>query len=501
MSLPTSEYLQAFLSKDARFDGRFVAGVTSTGVYCKSSCSAKKPAPENIVFFGSPAEAEAAGFRACRKCRPDATPGTPAVNGTSSTVSRALRLIEDGVLDHASIDALCERLGVGARQLRRLFHKHLGTSPVEVARMRRARFAQRLIETTTLSMAHIAEAAGFRSVRRFNSVINEVYGRPPTSLRNDPNRAAGRFELQIPVEEPFAWARMLEFLEPWTVPGVERIVGDCYYRTASFGKAAGEVCVTYEPADSALRVRVSSSLGAHLLDVVSCVRRLLDVDAPTSAIAAHLSSDPVLGECIQTSPGLRVLGAFDHLETAVMMLLNQYMRPDEVSELMGRIVEKYGKRIETSQPSLTHLFPTPQALSTARFGSVGVSKRRSRSIQALAKAVHEGELRLDGAPSLDAAIDGLRSISGVSATTAQYIAMRVYREPDAFPSHSHWLRKSISNNGAPVSVPELERRAEAWRPWRAYAAMHLWGSFFAENSDIQQVWEAGSIPPADHQVA
>jgi len=454
-----------------------------------------------VVLFDSPAEAEAAGFRPCRKCRPDATPGTPAWNRTSSTVSRALRLIEDGVLDHASIDALCERLGVGARQLRRLFHKHLGTSPVQIARIRRARFARRLIETTSLSMAHIAVAAGFGSVRRFNCVIHEVYGCSPTALRKDPNRAAGRFELQIPVEAPFAWARMLEFLEPWTVPGVEQIVGDCYYRTASFGHAAGEVRVTYEPDDSALRVQVSSALGAHLLDVVSGVRRLFDVDAPTNVIATHLSRDPVLGECIQASPGLRVLGAFDHLETAVMMLLNQYMRPDEVSELMDRIVEKYGERIEASQPSLTHLFPTPQALSAARLESVGVPKRRSRSIHALAKAVHEGGLRLDGAPSLDAAIEGLRTIADLSATTAQYIAMRVYREPDAFPSHSHWLRKSISNNGVPLSVPELESRAEDWRPWRAYAAMHLWGSFFADDAEIQELWNRGSIPPPDHQVA
>jgi AraC family transcriptional regulator of adaptative response / DNA-3-methyladenine glycosylase II len=501
MPVPPSEYLQAFLSKDARFDGRFVAAVTSTGVYCKSSCPAKKPAPKNILLFDSPAEAEAAGFRACRKCRPDATPGTPAWNRTSSTVSRALRLIEDGVLDHASIDALCERLGIGARQLRRLFHQHLGTSPVQVARIRRARFARRLIETTSLSMAHIAQAAGFGSVRRFNSVINEVYGCPPTALRKNPNTAEGRLELRIPVEGPYSWARMLAFLEPWTVPGVEQIVDDGYYRTASFGQASGEVCVTFEPDDSALRVRVSSSLGAHLLDVVSGVRRLFDVDAPTNVITAHLGSDPLLGGCIQTSPGLRVPGAFDHFETAVMMLLNQYMRPDEASELMDRIVDKHGKRIETSQLSLTHLFPTPKTLSTARLEAVGVPKRRSRSIQALAKGVHEGALRLDGAPSLDAAIEGLRTIADLSGTTAQYIAMRVYREPDAFPSNSHWLRRLISDNGAPVSVPELETRAEAWRPWRAYAAMHLWGSFFADDPEVRQLWDRGSLPQSDNQVA
>ncbi len=501
MPPPASEYLQAFLSKDARFDGRFVAGVTTTHVYCKSSCPAKKPAAENIVFFDTPADAEAAGFRACRKCRPEVTLGTPASKGTSTTVSRALRLIEDGVLDHANIDALCERLGIGARQLRRLFNKHLGTSPVQVALVRRARFARSLIETTSLSMAHIAEAAGFGSVRRFNSVINDFYGCPPTALRKMPNRIAGELELQIPVEGQFPWVRMLQFLEPWTASGVEQVAGERYYRTVSFGKVAGEICVTYEPDAGALRVRASSSLGAHLLDVVSGVRRLFDVDAQTSAIAEHLSTDPVLDRCIRATPGLRVPGAFDHFETAVMMLLNQHIRPEEASELMDRIVEKYGKRIETSQPSLTHVFPTPYALSTARLEAVGVPKRRSRSIQALARAVHEGALRLDGSPSLEAAVEGLCSIADVSATTAQYVAMRVYREPDAFPSNSHWLRKAISDNGAPAPVSDLEIRADAWRPWRAYAAMHLWDSFFADEPDARLLWDRASTPPRADQVA
>ncbi|MBW2191754.1 MAG: helix-turn-helix domain-containing protein [Deltaproteobacteria bacterium] len=501
MSLSTPEYLQAFLRKDAQFDGRFVAGVTTTGIYCKSSCSAKKPAPEHVVCFGMPAEAEAAGYRPCRKCRPDATPGTPAWNGTSAVVSRALRLIEDGLLDHANIDALCERLGIGARQLRRLFNKHLGTSPVQVARIRRAHFARRLVESTSMSMTHVAQAAGFGSVRRFNSVINEVYGCPPTALRRSPNNVAGGLDLQVPIEGPFPWARMLQFLEPWTVPGVEQIVGDRYYRTASFGKVAGEICVTHEPDAGALRVRVSSSLSAHLLDVVSGVRRLFDVDAQTSVIAEQLATDPVLDACLQVTPGLRVLGAFDHFETAVMMLLNQHIRPDEASELMDRIVDKYGKPVDTSQPSLTHVFPTPHALSTAHLEAVGVAKRRSRSIQALAKAVHEGALRLDGAPSLDAAVEGLRSIVDLSVTTAEYIAMRVYREPDAFPSNSRWLRKAISNNGAPVSVSELESHADGWRPWRAYAAMHLWDSFFADEPDGQRLWNRASAPLLADQVA
>jgi AraC family transcriptional regulator of adaptative response / DNA-3-methyladenine glycosylase II len=439
--------------------------------------------------------------------QPGAAPSTPAFNVESDrvprTVARALRLIEDGLLDHAGIDSLCERLGIGARQLRRLFKKHLGTTPVHVARNRRARFARRLIETTGMSMAQIARAAGFGSVRRFNAVMNEVYSCPPTRLRKMPGTVADGLELEIPVEGPFPWARLLEFLEPWTAPGVEKVVDGRYHRTAAFGQAAGEVCVSYEPARHALRVRVSSALGAHMLDVVSGVRRLFDVDAPVDEIATHLGADPVLGKCIDATPGLRVPGAFEHFETAVMMLLNQHMRPEEASELMDRIVEKYGKPIEASQPSLTHVFPTPYALSIARLEAVGVPKRRSRSIQALAKAVHEGALRLDGTPSLEAATEGLRSIADLGATTAEYIAMRVYREPDAFPPNSSGLRKALSHTDTPVSVQELESRAERWRPWRAYAAMYLWDSLMESESVNSAEWRSGrgSTPSSADQVA
>ena len=430
--------------------------------------------------------------------------GAPDANetSTSTTVSRALRLIEDGVLDDANIDALCERLGIGARQLRRLFHKHLGTSPIQVARIRRARFARRLIETTSLSMARVAKAAGFGSVRRFNAVINEVYGCPPTALRRSPQRVEGNLEIQIPVEGPFSWDRMLRFLEPWSAPGVEQVVDDRYYRTASFGKAAGEICVTYDRDAGELNVRVSSSLGGHLLDVVSGVRRLFDIDAPTSVIADHLRGDAVLGARLNATPGLRVPGAFDHFETAVVLLVHQHLSPEEGCDLLDRIVEKYGKRIETSQPSLTHVFPTPYALSVAKLEAVGVPTRRSRAIQSLAKAVHEGGLRLDGTPSLDAAIEGLRSIADVSATTAQYIAMRVYREPDAFPSGNRWLREAVCENSTPIPTPDLESRAESWRPWRAYAAMLLWDGFIADDSGSSVNWIRESEPPQQaNQVA
>lgn len=434
----------------------------------------------------------------------DVTVEIPSANDAPRTVTRALRLIEDGILDHANIDALCERLGIGARQLRRLFHKHLGRSPVQVALIRRARFARKLIENTGLSMAHVAKAAGFGSVRRFNAVMNEVYGCPPTALRKRPGMTGNGLELDVHVEAPFPWLRMLEFIEPWTVSGVEQVVEHRYFRTACFDKVAGEVCVSFDAQTSALNVRVSSSLGAHLLDVVSGVRRLFDVDAPVRSIEEQLCQDPDLGRRIEATPGLRVPGCFDHFETAVMMMLSQHMTPEDASELMDRIVDKYGKRIETSQPSLTHLFPTPYALSNAKLEAVGVPKRRSRAIQSMAKAVHEGALRLDGTPSLDAAIEGLRSTIELSATTAHYIAMRVYREPDAFPVHNGWLRKALSHNGTPVTMPELEARAEAWRPWRAYASMYLWESFLTEEAEVRENAEAGRTmlsPSSSGQVA
>ncbi len=476
MPVVAPEYHQAFLGKDARFDGRFVVGVNTTRIYCKPSCSAKKPASENVVFFDTPAEAEAAGFRACRKCRPDAMPGTPAWNGTSATVSRALRLIEDGVLDRTNIDALCERLGIGARQLRRLFRKHLGTSPIQVARMRRAEFARRLIETTSLSMTHIADAAGFGSIRRFNAVMNEVYGCPPTALRKGCVRGAVGLELEIAVRGPFAWDALLSSLEAAATPGVEHVADGRYHRTARFKQAVGEVSASFDEVESSLRVRVSHSLNSYLLDVVSGVQRLFDVEADIAGIAKHLAGDPLLDRCLQTTPGLRVLGAFDHFETAVMALLGQHVGAEELAELARRIVDKYGKPIQASQDGLTHVFPTPYVLSTARLEAVGVPKRRSKSIQALAKAVHEGVLRLDGSPSLDEALRGLRAIPGLGTTTADYIAMRVYREPDAFPSNDRRLRTAASTNGGALAAPELEALAERWRPWRAYAAMCLWES-------------------------
>lgn len=506
MPVASPEYYRAFLGRDVRFDGRFVAGLKTTHVYCKPSCSTKKPPHDYVEFFDTPADAEAAGYRACRKCRPEVAPGTPAWSGTSATVSRALRLIEDGVLDRTSIDALCERLGIGARQLRRLFRKHLGTSPIQVARMRRADFARRLIETTGLSMTHVAEAAGFGSIRRFNAVMNEVYGCPPTALRKEPAKGAVGLDLEIPVAQPFAWEAMLASLEASATPGVEAVRDGCYHRTVRFKQAYGEVVASFDASASALRVRVSHSLNSHLLDVVSGVRRLFDVEAEIGVIEAHLSHDPRLARCIASSAGLRVLGSFDRFETTVMTLIGQHISAGEARAFAARVVEKYGKSIDTSVDRLTHVFPTPYALSAVRLESVGVPKRRSKSIQALAKAVHEGTLQLDGTPSLEEAVRRLRQIPGIGSTTADYVAMRVYREPDAFPTHDQRLRAALSREDVPLSAAELEARAEPWRPWRAYAAMLLWDAVRREEPSASPYFQGNRetvVPPlpAADQVA
>lgn len=481
MWLSPKECYDAVVGRDRRFDGRFVVCVKTTGVYCRPSCTTKTPAHVNVVFYETPAEAEAAHFRPCRKCRPDAEPGTPAWVGSSTTVSRALRLIEDGVLDHANLDTLCDRLGVGPRQLRRLFRQHIGTTPVLVAQRRRAHFARRLIDTTNLPMAHVAEAAGFGSVRRFNDVMNDVYGCSPSELRRSPRRPASGLELQIAVRQPFPWSTMLEFLAPCAMCGIERVEDGRYHRVARFRDRVGHLSAAFDAQAGVINVRASASLTANLLDVVSGVRRLFDVDTEPGAIADRFAADPVLGPQVKRRPGLRVPGAFDYFEVAVRTLLGQRVGHETALTLTDRLVKKWGKSVDTSRVGLTHAFPTPRELSFARLEMVGIPRRRARTIQAMARAVDEGTLRLDGSPSLDETIRGLRAIPGIGSWSADYIAMRVYREPDAFPAGDLGLRAAASPaQGGLLSVKELEERAERWRPWRAYAAMYLWTSLEAD---------------------
>lgn len=393
---------------------------------------------------------------------------------TSPTVSRALRLIEDGVLDRANIDALCERLDISQRQLRRLFREQLGTTPVHVAKTRRAVFARRLIDTTSLPMSRVAKAAGFGSTRRFNDVMQEVYGCAPSQMRSNPRPQSGQLELRIPVTRPFAWNRLLSFLAPCAIPGLEAVRDGQYFRTVGYRDVLGQICAAYDSSDSAILVRVSSELTPRLFDVASGIRRLFDTDLDRAAVMAALSRSKTLAARLEQCPGLRLPGAFDHFETTVRALVAQHVEPQEAMEILVQMVRKYGKPLADSHSGLTHTFPSPCQLSRARLTSIGIPKRRARTIQALAEAVHQGSLRLDGSPSLECSIDRIRSIPGVGTWTADYIAMRVYREADAFPTADLALRKALSDDAVPISIKDLEDLSAEWKPWRAYAAMCIW---------------------------
>jgi AraC family transcriptional regulator of adaptative response / DNA-3-methyladenine glycosylase II len=462
---------RAVASRDRRFEGRFVVAVTSTGIYCRPGCPAKIPLRKNVRFFRHPAAAEAAGFRACARCRPDAA----LWSGTSATVSRALQLIDATGLSDEKVGQLSERLGVGERHLRRLFAVHVGTSPQKVAQTRRAHFARQLIDETELPLAEIAFAAGFGSVRRFNAAIRRAFQRTPTELRAR-GRAPGEpgaLTLKLPFRAPYAWTPLLEFLAPRAIPGVEAIVGSgagaVYRRTTGDG---GVVAVRAGEQALFATLRVPPLRG--LRDTVARIRRLFDVAADPSAIGAALARDPRLRPAVRACPGRRVPGGWDGLELAIRAILGQQISVARATQLAGKLVSAWGTPLAQPDGSLTHIFPTARVLAEAGGDAiakrVGMPRVRGAAIAALARAVADGNLALDGSLSLEALVERLCALPGIGQWTAQYLGLRL-GEPDAFPAGDLWLRRALD-----ADEQSLIARAEAWRPFRAYGAMHLWQS-------------------------
>ncbi|MCB8943640.1 MAG: DNA-3-methyladenine glycosylase 2 family protein [Ardenticatenaceae bacterium] len=462
-------------SRDERYDGRFFTGVLTTGIYCRPICPAPRPKAENVRFFVSAAAAEEAGLRPCLRCRPESSPGTPDWVGTSATVNRALRLIGEGVMDEHDLPELASRLHVGTRQLHRLFVQHVGASPVTVAQNRRVLFAKKLITETTLPMTEIAFSAGFSSIRRFNDVMQKVYGRSPTTLRKEGTRPRPQAELQLKLayRPPYDWQAILQFLGARAIPGVEWVDGDQYRRTVKMGEAVGTILVAHEAAKHNLLLTISPNLSRSLIHIVDRVRHLFDLRADPMVIGEHLAQDARLAPLVARRPGLRVPGAWDGFEVAVRAILGQQVSVKGATTLSGRLVAACGTLLEGSDPHLTHLFPTPERLSEADLSGLGLTGQRIVAIQALARAVHEGELVLGTAVSLDDLIAQLVPLPGIGDWTAHYMAMRVFGEPDAFPAGDLVLRKAVGD-GTAVTAKQLQQMAEAWRPWRAYAAMQLW---------------------------
>lgn len=470
---------RARLSRDARFDGRFFIGVKTTGIYCRPICPANMPKSENVSFFPSAAAASEAGFRPCLRCRPECAPGTPAWAGTSTTVRRGLRLIAEGALDDGKVEGLADRLGVTSRHLRRLFSRHVGASPLAVAHTQRLHFAKRLIDQTSLPMKAIAAAAGFGSVRRFNDTFRKTYGKSPRELRRgrDEPGPPGELELLLPYREPYGWSRLLGFFAGRATPGVERIGDASYERTVRVGDSCGVIRVTDR--DGALSLAVHGVETEFLFGVVQRVRGMFDVDAPIDEIGTVLSRDPQLRSWLRTNPGVRVPGAWDGWELTVRAVLGQQVSVKAATTFAGRIAERYGEPVRADElpDGDWRLFPTPARLARARLENLGIIGSRAQTIRDLARAVLSGEIRFDTGQLAEDFHASLTAVRGIGDWTAQYVAMRVLKNPDAFPAADLGLLRTFDDvEGRRLRPAELLERSSHWQPWRAYAALLIWSS-------------------------
>ena len=455
ISLDRAACDRARKSRDARFDGRFFIAVTSTGIYCRPICPARSPRDSNIRYYPTAAAAQAAGFRPCLRCRPEASPGTPAWHGTSSLVSRALRLIAEGALDRESVDRFADRLGVTSRHLRRLFVQHLGATPIDVALTRRVHSAKKLLDETRLPLAQVAIAAGFGSLRRFNGEMRRTYARTPTQLRRlarAPIDEDGCYRFRLAYRPPYDWEAMIGFLAARATPGIESIDRACYRRAIRIGDDAGSISVSPIAGAHALLLEVRFPNPHALLAIVERVKRMFDVAADPAAIVSQLSADRLLKRACAAHPGIRVPGAWDPFEVAVRAILGQQVSVAAATTIAGRVATRWGM--------------TTAALADAPLEEAGIIRTRATTIRTLAREVRNGTLLFDG-PSIIAA---LRAIGGIGDWTAQYIAMRALNDPDAFPAGDLVLRRMAGD----CSARELDARSEAWRPWRAYAVMLLW---------------------------
>ncbi|WP_305036164.1 AlkA N-terminal domain-containing protein [Myxococcus sp. AB025B] len=481
--LDTDACYRALQSRDARFDGRLFVGVTSTGIYCRPVCPARTPRKENCRFHASAAAAQEEGFRPCLRCRPETAPDLASWRGTSNTVSRALALIAEGALDggEAGVDALAERLGVGDRQLRRLFKQHLGATPVAVAQTRRVLFAKQLIQETHMPLSQVALASGFGSIRRFNETFQALYQRAPGALRRKSmteQPADAGVTLRLRYRPPYDWAAMLAYLSARAIEGVERVHGASYQRTVSQDGALGTVEVSHEPGRNNLVVCIRFARVQSLPAIVARVRRVFDVGADIEAIGEHLSKDPFLAGLVAQRPGLRAPGAWDGFELAVRAILGQQVSVEAARGLAGRLVALCCEGPVEGLPSgLTRVFPSPERVAHADLGALGMPSARKAALKAMAEAALADPLLFQPFGTVEEGIARLRSIRGVGEWTAQYIALRALRETDAFPaSDVALLRSAATDEGARPTPEALLRRAEPWRPWRAYAAQHLWAA-------------------------
>ncbi|MGH2700346.1 MAG: DNA-3-methyladenine glycosylase 2 family protein [Actinomycetota bacterium] len=467
---------RAVESRDARFDGWLFTAVTSTGIYCRPSCPATTPRRKNVRFFRSAAAAQSAGFRSCRRCRPDASPGSPEWDVRGDLVGRAMRLIADGVVDREGVAGLARRLGYSERQLNRQLLAEVGAGPLAVARAQRAQTARLLIEATDLAMFEIAFAAGFSSVRQFNDVVRAVFAVTLTELRRG-GRATSQVSgsaitLRLPYRAPLAADELIAFFEHRVVAGVGEVVDGSYRRSTALPHGPG--LIELSPRDGHVLCRLKLTDLRDLSSAVQRCRRLLDLDADPTAIGKVLRADPLLRPLVRRVPGRRLPGSTDPHELAVRAVLGQQVSVAGARTTAGRLVEAYGSPLSGPNDGVTHLWPSAGDLAGAELMELGMPSARRDTIRRLSGALANGEITLDAGANWDDVFEQLVSLKGIGSWTASYIVMRCLGNPDAFMASDLGVLRGARKLGLPGTPRALEEVAERWRPWRAYALQYLW---------------------------
>jgi AraC family transcriptional regulator, regulatory protein of adaptative response / DNA-3-methyladenine glycosylase II len=470
---------QAIEACDPRFDGWVFCGVKTTGIYCRPGCPARTPKRENVRLFASAAAAQAAGFRACKRCRPDATPGSPEWDLRADLVGRAMRLIADGLVDREGVGGLARRLGYTERHIHRQLVAVVGAGPLALARAQRAQTARILLETTALAVTDVAFAAGFQSVRQFNATIQEVFALTPSALRLRARRHgrpedSGALSLRLPYRAPLDAHGLIAFLGLRAVPGIEELHDGAYRRSLRLPHGAG--AVELRPAGGHVHARYWLSDLRDLGAAMQRSRALLDLDSDPGSVTDVLGAEPLLAVLVRAAPGRRVPGAVDGHELAVRAVLGQQVSVRGAATLAGRLVARYGEPLERPLGSVTHVFPTAAALADADPAQLAMPLARRRALLALVTALARGELAIDAGVDRNDARRRLLALPGIGPWTADYIAMRALRDPDAFLPSDLGVRhalEQLGHDGAPASAQTL---AERWRPYRAYAVQHLWAS-------------------------
>lgn len=481
MLLNTEELEHARQSRDPRFDGRFFVGVVTTGIYCRPVCPVKVPMKKNVQLYSTAAAASAAGFRPCLRCRPESSPGTPAWSGSSWKVSRALQLIDQGYLDDRSVTDLANELEVGPRQLSRLFQERIGASPIEVAQTRRLHFAKKLMDETKLPLSEICFAAGFGSVRRFNAVFLETYGKTPKELRQKGSKKSGaevnHIELTLSFRPPFDWKSMLAFLAYRHIPGVEHVTENSYGRTICIDGHAGDFQVSFTNGSNQISVKINFPNARLLFQVVDRIRSIFDLRADSETIQQQLSADKILGPMVKNHQGLRVPGCWDGFEVAVRAVLGQQVTVKAATTLVGRIADKFGDEYRCGNAALNRIFPSAASLSRADLSDLGIVRQRISAIGEIASLVAASELPIGNGTSTEKFVEKICGIKGIGEWTAYYIAMRALGDPDAFPYSDLILRRAATDPGETLTAKALLELSEKWKPWRAYAVLLLWAHY------------------------